>query len=512
MSQWIKILALGAVLSLAGCSGAKTPDLSEKSIAELQAMMSDGQLSSVQLVEYYQARIARYDQGEKGLNSIIVVNPDALDIARQLDQERAQEGSRGPLHGIPVLLKDNIDTADKMPNTAGSLLLKDNLPKRDAPLVAKLRAAGAVILGKANLSEWANFRAHPSSSGWSAVGGQVRNPYQEGANPCGSSGGSAVAVAADLVVVSVGTETDGSLTCPAAINGIVTIKPTLNLISQGGIIPIAHSQDTAGPMARTVADAALLLESMTDSTVNYSSALQKDGLNGKRIGVVRNLMGYDQNLDNTFDAELKALQAQGAELVDSCDIATVGQFSEQEFTVLLSEFKAGINAYLEQADLPEVNNLKALVEGNKQLADKELVHFGQELFEYALQAPALTDSAYIQAQEGARRLAGKEGIDAALDRCDVDLLIAPTVGPAWQTDYERGDQFEGSASSPAAVAGYPHITVPMGYVEGLPVGISFFSGANTESLLIGAAYSYEQATHHRTAPTLEWITSAAETE
>ncbi|MEW5251687.1 amidase [Microbulbifer discodermiae] len=512
MFKWIKVIAAGAAFSLAACSGLKTPDLSEQSITELQTMMSEGQLSSVQLVEYYQARIAKYDTGEKGLHSIIVVNPDALEIARQLDEERAQKGPRGPLHGIPVLLKDNIDTADKMPNTAGSLLLKDNLPKQDAPLVAKLRAAGAVILGKANLSEWANFRAHPSSSGWSAMGGQVLNPYKEGANPCGSSGGSAVAVAADLVAVSVGTETDGSLTCPAAINGIVTIKPTLHLISQSGIIPIAHSQDTAGPMARTVADATLLLESMTDNSVDYSSALKQDGLQGKRIGVVRNLMGYNQNLDNTFDAELQALQAQGAELVDSCDITTVGQFSEQEFTVLLSEFKAGINAYLAQADLPEVNNLKALVEGNKQLADRELVHFGQELFEYSLKAPALTDSAYIQAQESAKRLAGKEGIDAALDRCDVDLLIAPTVGPAWQTNYESGDKFQGSAGSPAAVAGYPHITVPMGFVEGLPVGISFFSGANTEPLLIEAAYGYEQATHHRIAPSLVWITETTETE
>ena len=499
------------LLWLAGCGHPQKPppDLFEKSIAELQQLLTENALTSVELVEYFQRRIQRYDTGEKGLRSVIVVNPDALEIARQLDRERAEQGSRGPLHGIPVLLKDNIDTADQMPNTASSLLLKENFPKRDAALVAKLRAAGAVILGKANLSEWANFRGMPSSSGWSGVGGQVLNPYQEGANPCGSSSGSAVAVAADLTTVSVGTETDGSLTCPAAVNGIVAIKPTLHLISQQGIIPIAHSQDTAGPMARTVSDAVALLDVLVEAPADYSASLKDKGLQGKRIGVVRNLTGYNAALDQTFEQALELLKQQGAELVDSCDIDTLNQFRRDEFTVLLVEFKEGVNRYLADANIAGAGNLNELIAGNEKIAGQELSVFGQELFTYAQQAPAITDAGYLAAAERAKRLAGAQGIDAALARCKADLLIAPTTGPAWQTDYENGDSYEGSASSPAAVAGYPHITVPMGYLEGLPVGISFFAGTNSEPVLIEAAYGYEQATRNRKPPAMGWLLETA---
>ena len=500
-------LAVSSVLILAAFGAQPQLDLHEKSVAELQALMVDGELTSVQLVEYFQQRITKYDVGEKGLHSVIVVNPDALEIARQLDRERSEKGRRGPLHGIPVLLKDNIDTADNMPNTAGSLLLKENFPEQDAPLVANLRAAGAVIFGKANLSEWVNFRGSPSSSGWSGVGGQVNNPYQEGANPCGSSSGSAVSVAADLVTVSVGTETDGSLTCPGAVNGIVAIKPTLHLISQQGIIPISHSQDSAGPMARTVTDAVMLLGALVEGGSDYSDALVADGLRGKRIGVVRNLAGYNSELDKVFNEALAAMKLQGAELVDSCNISTNGQFSQDAFTVLLYEFKAGINDYLSRASVAGVGNLSDVIAGNNRLAELELDKFGQELFEYAQQSGDLSAPQYLAAKTKAQRLAGPEGIDTTLADCDVDLLVAPTTGPAWQTNYRTGDAYAGSASRPAAVAGYPHITVPMGYVGELPVGLSLFSGANTEKVLIEAAYGYEQATKYRKAPSMEWLLS-----
>ncbi len=400
-----------------------------------------------------------------------------------------------------------------MPNTAGSLLFKDNFPKDDAFLVKQLRDAGAIILGKANLSEWANFRSTRSSSGWSGVGGQAVNPYDVTRSTCGSSAGSATAVAADFTALSVGTETDGSLVCPAAVNGIVTIKPTLGLISRDGIIPIAHSQDTAGPMARTVTGAALMLDAMAaydsedpagyNANADFSQHLNDNGLEGKRIGVVRNLMGYNELLDEQFEQQLDILKAQGAELVD-VKMPTYGDYGNDEFTVLLYEFKHDMAAYLKDSKLP-YDNLADMIAANESLNEEELALFGQELFEMA---NAQDDKeAYEKALENSKRLAGKEGIDAMLQEHNLDLLVAPTTGPAWKIDHVNGDNYSGSASSPAAVAGYPHITVPMGHIQigeepALPVGISFFGTARSEAILIEAAFDYEQATQHRKAPSL----------
>ncbi len=505
------------ILALAACQSApqETAKFSwhDASVSELQEAMAGGQLTAEQLTRYYLERIDAHNTNGIELRAVNTVNDNALSIARQLDEERQSGNVRGPLHGIPVLLKDNIDTADGMPNTAGSLLFKDNFPKDDAFLVKQLRDAGAIILGKANLSEWANFRSTRSSSGWSGVGGQAVNPYDVTRSTCGSSAGSATAVAADFTALSVGTETDGSLVCPAAINGIVTIKPTLGLISRDGIIPIAHSQDTAGPMARTVKGAALMLDVMAaydsedpagyNASADFSQHLNDNGLEGKRIGVVRNLMGYNELLDEQFEQQLDILKAQGAELVD-VEMPTYGDYGNDEFTVLLYEFKHDMAAYLKDSKLP-YDNLSDMIAANESLNEEELALFGQELFEMA---NAQDDQeAYEKALENSKRLAGKEGIDAMLQEHDLDLLVAPTTGPAWKIDHVNGDNYSGSGSSPAAVAGYPHITVPMGYIQigeepALPVGISFFGTARSEGMLIEAAFDYEQATQHRKAPNL----------
>ncbi|GGD73143.1 amidase [Lacimicrobium alkaliphilum] len=511
-------LSFALILLLSSCAGTSTQpdyaDLIEADVASLQARMNKGELSSEQLVNFYLHRIEKYNRQGPELRAVISINKDAVKRARELDRLRNQGEMLGPLHGIPVLLKDNIDSVG-LANTAGSELLKDNLPADNAFLVTRLQAAGAIILGKANLSEWANFRGQRSSSGWSALGGQARNPYDPSTSPCGSSGGSAIAVAANMVTIAVGTETDGSLVCPAAVNGIVTIKPTLGLISRDGIIPIAHSQDTAGPMARTLRDAVIMLASMQgkDSTdpasfatnTDWLSHLQEEGLKGKRIGIVRNLTGYHELLDKQFEAQLEILEARGAILVEDANIETLRKWSEDEFTVLLHEFKADLAAYLAGTDLP-YSGLSDLIAAN-QASDIELSIYGQELFEMAVQRTEDQQQDYQQALARAKRLAGKEGIDAVLEKHNLHLLIAPTVSPAWKIDHINGDHYMGSASSAAAVAGYPHITVPMGFIEvpgspALPVGLSFFGTANSEPVLIEAAYGYEQASQHRKPPPL----------
>lgn len=483
----------------------------EATIAELQARMGSGDLDSQQLTSAYLDRIAAIDDSGPMLNAVIELNPGALSEAAELDAERSAGKVRGPLHGIPVLLKDNID-AVPMVNSAGSLALAGHRPKQDAPLVAKLREAGAVILGKTNLSEWANFRSTRSTSGWSGRGGQTKHPYVLDRNPCGSSSGTGSAIAANLASVGVGTETDGSILCPAAINGLVGIKPTVGLISRTGVIPISVSQDTAGPMTRTVADAAALLDVMAAATdtadtatqastrrrTDYAAALDPNALKGARIGVLRDATGYQPDLDAAFERALAVLKASGATLVD-VKIPTAGQWGDAEFEVLLYEFKDGLNRYLADSGAP-VASLAELIAYNKAHADAEMPWFGQELFEQTQAKGPLTDRAYLDAREKARRLAGKEGIEATLTADKLDVLVAPTTSPAWMTDPVNGDHFTGGSYGVAAVAGTPSMTVPMGDVQGLPVGIAFLGAAWSEAKLIGYAYAFEQATHARTLP------------
>ena len=491
--------------------------LNERSITELQRLMAKGDLTSLALTEYYLARIRRFDQGLHGLHAINTINPDAMTIAKQMDAERASGDLRGRMHGIPVLLKDNIDTADKMPNTAGSVLLANNFPGADADLVVKLRQAGAVILGKANLSEWANIRSNRSSSGWSARGGRCRNPYALDRNPCGSSSGSGVAVSANLCALAIGTETDGSIVCPSNANGIVGIKPTLGLVSRTGIIPIAHSQDTAGPMCRTVKDAALLLAAITGvdprdaataesqgrAASDYTKALDAAGLRGARIGVHRKSFGFHPGVDRVMEEALAALKHEGAVLVDPADIPHVGEYDETELEVLLYELKADLNAYLAGlgARAP-VKTLADVIAFNEAHRAEEMPYFGQELFLQAQEKGPLTDTAYLEALDKNRRLARAEGIDTVMGQHQLDAIVAPTGGPAWLTDLVNGDHFIGGSSTAAAVAGYPSITVPAGFVFGLPVGISFIGRAWSESTLVRLAHAFEQATRARRAPRL----------
>ena len=497
---------------------AQAPELAwdGDAIARAQAQLAIGSVTSRQLVQRYLERIARLDASGPRINSIIELNPDALAIADALDAERARSGPRGPLHGIPILLKDNIDTADKMATTAGSLALIDSRPARDAFLVTRLREAGAVILGKTNLSEWANFRSTNSTSGWSARGGLTRNPYALDRNACGSSSGSGAAIAADLAIVAVGTETDGSIVCPSAINGIVGIKPTVGLISRSGVIPISATQDTAGPMARSVADAVALLTAMAGAdasdkattvsarpaALDYSQFLKAGGLRGARIGVVRKLAGFDERVDKVFEQAVAALRAQGAEIVEPVELAGDKQLGKPEFIVLLYEFKQGLKDYL--ATRPGAPpDLAALIAFNERESARELEYFGQEIMIQAQAKGSLDEREYLNARARARLLAGPRGIDAALERHELDALIAPTEGLAWVTDLVNGDNYTGNgASQAAAIAGYPHITVPAGFVHGLPVGISFIAGAWSEPTLIRLAYAYEQATRARRPPKL----------
>ena len=483
----------------------------ETDIATLQRQMQNGALTSRALTQAYLDRIAAIDSSGPALNAVIEINPDALREANVLDAERSAGKMRGPLHGIPVLLKDNID-ATPMVNSAGSLALENHHPKTDAFLVQRLRAAGAVILGKTNLSEWANFRSTRATSGWSARGGQTRNPYALDRNPCGSSAGTGSAIAASLAAVGIGTETDGSIICPSSVAGLVGIKPTVGLVSRSGIIPISHSQDTAGPMARSVADAATLLSVIagvdaTDSASlnaashmqpDYTSHLRADALHGARIGVVRKSMGFQPDVDAAMERAIATMRSAGATVVDA-DIPTAGQWDSAESDVLLYEFKADLETYLARSDAP-IKTLAALIAFNKQHAAMEMPYFGQELFEQSQAKGPLTDVAYLAARDKARRLAGQEGIDAALKSHHLDALIAPAMSPAWLTDPINGDHSTGEGYGAAAVAGTPSITIPMGDSHGLPIGIVFMGPAWSEARLIELGYSYEQLTHARKPP------------
>jgi amidase len=491
-------------------------ELSEATVEQLQQWMSSGRYTSRRLVDLYLDRIAAIDKSGPMLQSVIELNPDARSIADDLDRERQMKGPRGPLHGIPILIKDNIDTGDKMATSAGSLALEHSIAAEDAFVVRQLRAAGVVILGKTNLSEWANFRSTKSTSGWSARGGQVKNPYALDRNPCGSSSGTAAAIAANLAAVGLGTETDGSIVCPSAVNALVGMKPTVGLVSRSGIIPISHSQDTAGPMTRTVADAAVLLTAMagrdprdatTDraphSAANYSDALNAGALKGARIGVARNrYFGYSAGADQLVEDAIRTMKAHGAIIVDPADIATAAQLDDCEKQVLLFEFKSDLNNYF--GALPPsvpVHSLKELIAFNEREAARELPYFGQDLFIAAQRKGPLSSPAYKKALATCRRRARTRGIDAVMARHRLDALIAPTTSPAWPIDLINGDHFTGASSTPAAVAGYPSITVPVGAMHGLPLGMAFIGRAWSESKLIGLAYAFEQATKVRRAPT-----------
>jgi amidase len=477
--------------------------------------MVSGKYTARSITEQYLARIEAIDRNGPALRSVIEVNPDALAIAGELDRERTQKGSRGPLHGIPVLIKDNIDTADRMATTAGSLALVGSKPSADAFLVQQLRAAGAVILGKTNLSEWANIRSSRSTSGWSGRGGLTRNPYALDRNTSGSSSGSAVAVAANLCAVAVGTETDGSIVSPASINGIVGIKPTVGLVSRSGVIPISHTQDTAGPMARTVRDAATLLGRLAGIDgedgatkagkgrilADYTSALVPGGLKGARIGVVRKYFGFHPGVDDVMKGVLDALRQEGVVLVDPADIPTLGKFESDEFTVLLYELKADMKAYLDRVGASaQVHSLKDIIAFNEQHKETEMPYFGQEVFLKAEAKGGLASKEYRKALNNCRELSRTKGIDAVMDKHKLDALLAPTESPAWVTDLVLSDHYIGGSSTAAAVAGYPSITVPAGFVFGLPVGVSFFGRAWSEATLIRLAYGFEQATKVRKPP------------
>lgn len=507
-------LVASALLVLTpACASTHDPIPHEPTIARVRADLVAQRYSVQSLARHYQARIESIDRSGPALNSVIEVNPDAAQIAAALDGSKEP---RGPLFGVPVLLKENIDTQDRLLTTAGSFALVDSRPRADAFIVARLRAAGALILGKTNLSEWANFRSTHATSGWSGRGGLTKNPYVLDRNPCGSSAGSAAAIAADLAVVAVGTETDGSVVCPSSMNGLVGIKPTVGLVSRSGIIPISASQDTAGPMARSVADAAALLSVLAGydpedpataplkgrPPADYTQFLDPNGLQGVRVGVLRQFAGFHPDVDAALARALETLRAQGAVLVETNAIADEGALEADELTVLLYEFKDGINRYLARRAGPAPRTLEQLIAFNVRESAREMPFFGQELFTDAQAKGSLGDQAYLDARERAKRRAGAEGLDAALTKDHLEVLIAPTIGPAWRTDLVNGDHNLGGAISTApAVAGYPHITVPMGLVHGLPIGLSFVGSAWSEPKLIACAYAFEQATSARTSPT-----------
>jgi amidase len=508
----------GAALLLAARARAAAPDFpfEEATIDSLQEQMATGALTARVLTRAYLERIAALDRSGAMLRSILETNPEALAIAEALDRERAQRGPRGPLHGIPVLLKDNLDTHDRMTTTAGSLALEGSIPSRDSFVAERLRAAGAVLIGKANMSEWANIRSNRSSSGWSARGGQCRNPYSLDRNPCGSSSGTGAAVAANLVAVGIGTETDGSIVCPSSACGLVGVKPTLGLVSRAGIIPIAHSQDTAGPMCRSVRDAAVVLSAIAGVDPrdletrhaadrihpDYTRFLDPAGLKGARLGVFRKSFGFHPAVDALMEQAIAELKRQGASLVDPADIPHVGEYDEGELLVLLYELKADLNAYLAGlGPQARVKSLADVIRFNEENREREMPCFGQELFLQAQEKGPLSDAPYREALERNRRLSRAEGIDAVMDQHRLDAVIAPTGGPAWTTDCVNGDHFSGGSSTPAAVAGYPNVTLPAGAVFGLPVGISFLGRAWSEPVLLRLAYAFEQATRHRRPPT-----------
>lgn len=524
--RYLPFLFLLAIVSLGSCAQPEAEEalsgsiaeesLLETSIPELGKQYRDGSLTVLQAVQYYLARIEAIDQNGPGLRAVLAVNPEAEDIARALDAELKSGKDRGPLHGVPVLLKDNIDTGDKQPTTAGSRALLGNFAAEDAPIVARLREAGAIILGKTNLSEWANFRSTHSSSGWSGAGGQTHNPYHLSCNPCGSSSGSGVAVSANLCAFAIGTETNGSIVCPSSANGIVGIKPTVGLLSRTGIIPISFTQDTPGPMARTVTDAAIALGAMVGedpkdpktegssafAKKDYTPFLDSTALKGKRLGYYTAVKGQHYKVDAVMGQAIAQLKEQGAEVVE-INARVPSKAGGLSYQIMLYEFKDGLNAYLGKLgeDAP-VQDIDALIAFNK--ADGvELQHFHQDILEQAAAMGGLESEGYTTALEEMLRLSREEGIDKIMEEHQLDALIAPTGGPAWKTDHANGDHYTLGSSSPAARAGYPNITVPMGMVDGLPVGISFFGRAWSEPLLIGLAYDFEQAAQARAVPTFE---------
>ncbi len=491
---------------------AETKPLHEKGVQSLHQMMSTGELTAEELTKHHLDRIKWLDPK---LNAIISLNPDAIKDAKQLDERRKSGQKLGPLHGIPVLLKDNIEAAGSIPTTAGALVLKNNITHRDATLVKNLRGAGAVILGKANLSEWANFRSERSSSGWSGVKGQTNNPYDFSRNPCGSSSGSAVAASAGLATLTIGTETNGSIVCPASANGVVGLKPTVGLVSRSGIIPLSHSQDTAGPITRTVSDAALMLnviqgfDEKDQATAvgkshhlrDYSQALKSNGLKGRRIGILRSAASFHTEVDQLLETAIKDFKSAGAVIIDDLTWQAPEGFGGASYDVLLYEFKHDLNQYL--ADLP--NHLSALtleqiIAYNTANKAQSMPWFDQEILVKAQAKNDLNDETYLSALKKVQQATRADGIDALLEKHQLDAIIAPTGSPAWQTDLVNGDHFIGSSSSLAAISGYPNITLPMGYVHGLPVGLSIFSGAYQEPAIIEIAYAYEQKTKHRKPP------------
>ena len=499
-------------------SSAMDFEFDEATISDLQRRMNAGEISAHSLTQAYLARIEKIDSSttKRGLalNAVIEVNPDALAIADDLDKERKTTGPRGPMHGIPVLIKDNIDTADRMQTTAGSLALIGSKPAQDSGVARKLRETGAVILGKTNLSEWANIRSSHSTSGWSGRGGQTRNPYALDRNPCGSSSGSGAAVSGNLCVVAVGTETDGSIVCPSSANGIVGIKPTLGLISRAGIIPISHSQDTSGPMARTVRDAAILLGALAGSdprdpaTADAGAKLQKDytqfldpnGLKGARIGVARKYFGFSDAVDALMNRMIDEMKSAGAEIVDPADLESFGKFDDTELLVLMYELKADLNAYLASRPDAQVHTLADVIAFNEKNKEKEMPYFGQDLFLKAQEKGPLSDKEYVAALAANHKLSREGGIDGVMDKFHLDAIVAPTGGPAWLTDLVDGDHSGGGSSNAAAVAGYPNINVPAGFIFGLPVGISFFGRAWSEPALLKVAYGFEQLVKAREKP------------
>lgn len=514
----------GSALSIMGvtaCQAVEKPntkesnpsdfELNEQTLEELQKSMQTGTLSAVDICQKYLDRIQEVDPM---LHAVIEVNPDALKIAQQLDQERKDGKVRGPLHGIPILIKDNIDTGDQMMTTAGSLALAGSSAPDDAFIVKKLRKAGAVLLGKTNLSEWANIRSTRSSSGWSGRGGQTHNPYCLDRSSCGSSSGTGSAVSANLSAIGIGTETDGSIICPSGINGIVGIKPTLGMWSRDGIIPISHSQDTAGPMARTVTDAAALLGALAEFDPNdaemnllkgkiytdYTQFLDPNGLKGARIGIATNFFGFHSEVDELMKKAIQQLKDAGAELIDNVVLEGREEWGKAEWTVMLTELKADMKSYLSTRKDSPMKSLADLIEFDKKHADQEMQWFGQEIFEEAEKTTGLDDPKYLEDLKTSKTKSRKEGIDKVMDEHKLDALIAPTNAPSWTIDLVNGDHYIGGSSDAAAVSGYPNITVPAGFVHGLPVGISFFGRAWSEPVLLKIAYAYEQISKNRKSP------------
>lgn len=490
-------------------------ELNEVTVKILQQKMESGEFTAEQITQLYLDRIEAIDKNGPKLNAVLEVNPEALSIAKSLDEERSAGNVRGPLHGIPVLIKDNIDTADQMMTTAGALAMMGNIAQKDAYIVKKLREAGVVLLGKTNLSEWANFRSTRSSSGWSSRGGQCHNPYILDRNPCGSSSGSGIAASANLCAIAIGTETNGSIVCPSSANGLVGIKPTVGLWSRSGIIPISFTQDTAGPMARTVADAATLLGACTGVDANdsktansqgkfyqdYTQFLEAEALNGARIGIMRPYMGFHEEVDAELESAFEAMRKKGATLVEiDEEPAEWKGLGAAGYEVLLYEFKDGVNKYLKTASPDSaVKTVKDIIEFNKANADKAMPYFKQEILEEAAKRGNLNTQEYkdFVAKTVSQ---SRKGIDRLLRELNIQAIVAPTGGPAWCTNLINGDHFGGGSSSPAARAGYPNISVPAGFVHGLPIGLSFFGTAFSEPTLIKLVYAFEQATKLRKAP------------